>query len=241
MPPLVDVDPVSAILTVTSDRNILDEIKAKYTEDEFCKWLSSTSMAGWHVYNGLCYIGDRLLIPHVGNLRENLFQLAHDCLGHFGADKLYASLRDTYYWLNMCRNLEQVYIPSCIDCLQNKSHTTQLPGPLHPLPVPDECGVSVAMDFIGPLPTDKNYDCILTITDRLNSDIRIIPTKTTITAEQLAEIFFDNWYCENGLPSDIICNQDKLFISQFWKVLTKLTGVKLKMLSAYQPMGPVNG
>jgi hypothetical protein len=235
IPPLVDVDPVSVILTVTSDHDILNEIKAGYTEDEFCKWVSSTSMAGWCVSNSLWYIGDHLLIPCIGNLRENLFQLAHDCLGHFRADKSYASLRDTYYWPNMHRDLEQAYIPSCVDCLQNKSCTTRPPGPLHPLPAPDEHGVSVATDFIGPLPTDKNYDCILTITDSLNSDICVIPAKTTITAEQLAEIFFDSWYCETGLPSDIVCDWDKLFISQFWKALTKLTGVKLKMLSAYHP------
>ena len=53
------------------------------------------------VSNGLWYIGDRLLIPRVTTLRETLFHLAHDTLGHFGADKSYASLRDVYYWPNM--------------------------------------------------------------------------------------------------------------------------------------------
>ena len=106
------------------------------------------------------------------------------------------------------------------------------PGPLHSLPVPDQRGSSIAMDFIGPLPTDEGYDCILTITDRLGSDIRIIPTKTTITAEELTVTFFDTWYCENGLLNDIVCDRDKIFVSRFWKVLTKLTGVKLKMSQA---------
>jgi hypothetical protein len=93
----------------------------------------------------------------------------------------------------------------------------------------------MAMDFVGPLPVDKNYDCILTITDRLGADIRIIPTQCDITAEDLAVVFFDNWYCENGLPNSIVCDRDKLFVSRFWKALTKLTGVKLKMSSAYHP------
>jgi hypothetical protein len=91
------------------------------------------------------------------------------------------------------------------------------------------------MDFIGPLPTDKGYNCILTITDRLGSDIQIVPTKTTITAKELAVTFFNTWYCENGLPNNIVCDCDKIFVSRFWKVLMKLTGVKLKMLSAYHP------
>jgi len=91
------------------------------------------------------------------------------------------------------------------------------------------------MDFVGPLPLDNNFDCLLTITDRLGADICIVPTKTDLTAEELAVVFFDNWYCENGLPTSIVCDHDKLFISHFWKALTKLTGVTLKMSSTYHP------
>jgi hypothetical protein len=92
------------------------------------------------------------------------------------------------------------------------------------------------MDFIGPLPVDDGYDCILTITDRLGgSDLRIIPTKTTLKAEELAILFFDHWYCENGLPLEIVSDRDKLFLSKFWTALQALTGVKLKLSTAYHP------
>ena len=174
-------------------------------------------MKGLQQINGLWYIGDRLLIPCVTDVCENLFRLAHDTLGHFGADKSYASLRDTYYWPNMHRDLEQAYIPSCVDCLQNKSWTTKVAGPLHPLPVPDHRASSIAMDFIGPLPIDDNADCILSITDRLGADIRIIPTKINITAEDLTLLFFDNWYCENSLLDNIACDRDKLLYPNFGK------------------------
>jgi hypothetical protein len=56
-----------------------------------------------------------------------------------------------------------------------------------------------------------------------------------ITAPELATLFFDHWYCKNGLPLEIISDCDKLFISQFWKSLHKLTGVKVKMSTAYHP------
>jgi hypothetical protein len=91
------------------------------------------------------------------------------------------------------------------------------------------------MDFIGPLPLDEGYNCILSMTDRLNSDFRIIPTRIDISAEDLAVLFFNNWYCENGLPLEIISDRDKLFVSAFWRALHKLTGVKLKLSSAYHP------
>ena len=73
------------------------------------------------------------------------------------------------------------------------------------------------------------------MTDQLRSDIQIIPTRTDITAENLALIFFNHWYCKNSLPKDIISDRDKLFISKFWRTLHKLTRVKLKLSSSYHP------
>lgn len=156
-------------------------------------------------------------------------------LGHFGAEKSYETLRHSYYWPNMRKHLETAYVPSCPDCQRNKSRTNKPFGPLHPLPIPEQRGDSFAIDFIGPLPKDKGFDSIITITDRLNSDIQIIPTTVNLTAEKLANLFFDKWYCENGLPLEIISDRDKLFISRFWTHLHKLTGVQIKMSTAYHP------
>lgn len=72
---------------------------------------------------------------------------------------------DAFYWPNMQRDLQEAYVPGCTDCQHNKSTTIRPVGPLHPLPVPDEHGASVAMDFVGPLPVDNGFDYILTITD----------------------------------------------------------------------------
>ena len=91
------------------------------------------------------------------------------------------------------------------------------------------------MDFIGPLPWENSFDCILTITDQLGSNIWIIPTTCSLTVQGLANLFFKEWYCENGLPLEIISDCDKLFISQFWQSLHQLTGVKLKLSSSSHP------
>lgn len=91
----------------------------------------------------------------------------------------------------MQKDLEDGYIPFCAECLQNKSSTTRPMGPLHPLLVPDERCKSIGMDFIGPLPMDDGSNCILTITDRLSSDVHIIPTLFDLIVEKLAVLFFD--------------------------------------------------
>ena len=111
---------------------------------------------------------------------------------------------------------------------------TKLAGPLHPLPVPEDRGTSVTMDFISLLPEDEGKNCILTLTDQLGgADIQLIPTRTDIDAEDLASLFFDHWYCENRLPLDIISDHNKLFMSKFWKALHILMGVKLKMSTSF--------
>ena len=91
------------------------------------------------------------------------------------------------------------------------------------------------MDFVGPLPVDEGFNCLLTVTDRLNSDYRFIPTTTDASAEDTALLFFKEWYCENGLPLTIISDRDKLFTSRFWAHLCLLTGIAHKCSSAYHP------
>ena len=235
---LVDTNvPSVARSTLAVDNQFLLDIQQGYLNDPWCKKFISASkgMPELKIKDGLWFLGTRLIIPGGCGARERIFQLTHDSLGHFGFFKSYENIRHSYFWPGMRKDLEEGYIPSCAECLRNKSSTSKPSGPLHPLPIPDERCESVSMDFIGPLPPDNGFDCILTMTDRLNSDVRIIPTKTTLTAEELAVLFFDNWYCENGLPIDIISDRDKLFISRFWRHLMLLTGIKHKYSSSFHP------
>ena len=135
----------------------------------------------------------------------------------------------------MHRDLEKSYIPLCADCLHNKSNTRKPIRPLHPSSILDDQGNRVALDFIGPLPLNDSFNCVLSMTDWLGSDIWIVLTWVDLNAEELALLFFNHWYCENSLPKEIISDHDKLFVSKFWTALHRLTGVKLKLSSAYHP------
>ena len=115
-PHVVWVSGVNATMSLSTDGSVLQAIKDGYKSDPFCDRLSKTSTPGTTFINNLWYVGNCLLIPKVGELQENLFHLAHDTLGHFGADKAYAVLCDSYYWLNMRHDLEKSYIPSCEEC-----------------------------------------------------------------------------------------------------------------------------
>lgn len=222
---------------ITLDPKLVSEVVAGYTSDPWCQKLLSASrgVENLIIRNGLWFLSGRLIILANCALRTVVFQTAHDALGHFGFAKTYGAIRDSYFWPNMRKDLEESYIPGCADCQRNKAGTTKPAGPLHPLPIPDARCESVALDFIGPLPEDDGYNMILTMTDRLGSDVRIVPVRSDITAKQLAVIFFDEWYCENGLPLNIVSDRDKLFLSNFWKELCKLVGIETAMSSAYHP------
>jgi hypothetical protein len=191
------------------------------------------SLPGLELQNGLLYLNNRLVIPRAAHLRETIFCLAHDDLGHFGLDKSYAAIRESYYWPNMRRDLEDSYIPGCPDCARNKSRTTKPPGPLHPLPIPDHRGDSVAIDFIGPLPPEQGFNGIMTMTDRLGADIHLVPCHMNMKASKIANLFFDHWYCENGLPLNIVSDRDKWFTGKFWRALHRMTGIRLKMSTSF--------
>jgi hypothetical protein len=240
--PRRDCIPIAAgMLKISADQEFLRRITAAYDTDDFTKQLeagiASGSIPGVRRSpdQNLVYIGDRLVIPKDAEVRELLYHLAHDSLGHFGFTKSYEALRNSFYWPNMRRDLEEAYIPSCVQCQRNKSRTKKPVGPLHPLPVPDGRFENVALDFIGPLPMDAGFDMILTMTDLMGADVQIAAVHSDDTAEQTALVLFNHWYCENGLMTSLISDRDKAFTSKLWEALHKLTGVKLKMSTSYHP------
>jgi hypothetical protein len=108
----------NAILSISADKSFLQTIHEGYKHDDFCKKLSTvdSSIPGICWENELWYLRDCLVIPRFGTLCKDLFCLAHDSLGHFGAKKSYASIRDCYYWPNICKDLENAYVLACAEC-----------------------------------------------------------------------------------------------------------------------------
>ena len=92
---------IGVVLSISMDQSVLKTIKNGYETDDFCLHLAQNATPGAHLINGLWYIGDCLVIPRTGDICENLFHLAHDTLGNFGADKCYMSLCDAYCWQNI--------------------------------------------------------------------------------------------------------------------------------------------
>ena len=92
------------------------------------------------------------------------------------------------------------------------------------------------MDFVIHLPiTKKGHDAILTVVDRMSKMVHLIPTKTTVTAVQTAQLFYDHVWKLHGVPKDIVSDRDSRFTGHFWTELLRLIGTKQNMSTSFHP------
>lgn len=76
---------------------------------------------------------------------------------------------------------------------------------------------------------------ILIIVDRLSKQGHFIGLGSHFTAPQVADLFVREIVRLHGIPTSLISDRDPIFMSQFWRELSRLQGTKLAMSSAYHP------
>lgn len=113
------------------------------------------------------------------------------------------------------------FVKECAICQKNKAEHTPYPGLLQPLPAPDLARSHITIDFMEGLPKSKDKDVILIVVDRLTKYAHFISLKHPYTIQQVAKLFSDHIFKLRGLPSVIVTNRDRIFISQLWQELFK--------------------
>ena len=154
---------------------------------------------------------------------EFKLKLLHDYystpnMGPLGIIKTINRILPKFYWKNMRSDILR-NVRSC-RCQRTKSANQKPLGLLKPLEAPESKWTEITMDFITPLPASSRRNTgILTVMDRLSKMIRIIQTEPNTDALKTAQLFKDYIYRNRGLPSNIICDRDSIFMSKFWKGL----------------------
>lgn len=74
---------------------------------------------------------------------------------------------------------------------------------------------------------------IWVIIDRLTKYGHFIALKHPFSAAQLAQVFISHIYKLHGLPSTIVSDKDKIYISLFWQSIFRMVGTKFQMSTAY--------
>jgi len=221
--------------------DILDDIKAIYQTDDFCKKVLENPSN----YKNQCLsVRDELImknntqvfVPDSRTIKHKLMKEAHS--GHFHIQKTLELLSRNWYWPAMATDVKQ-HIEKCKRCQINKTSTTRPYGLLQPHSIPDQPWQVISMDFITHLPEFEHngltYDSILTVTCKLTKMVHLIPLNTTASASEVAKLFFQNVVRIHGLPLLIISDRDVKFTSNFWKSLFKSFNTQLMFSSSYHP------
>src|SRR5207247_5024946 len=121
-----------------------------------------------------------------------------------GSNKMYQDLKQRFWWTRMKREIAR-YIAECDVCQRVKADHLKSAGQLQPLEIPSWKWEDIHMDFVVGLPrTQKGYDSIWVIVDRLTKIAHFIPVKTIYQAKTIyqvktyAELYISRIVCLYG-------------------------------------------
>jgi len=239
-------DLLTAVTTVHTLGDFLATLKSSYGNDDesttILKAVQDGTSPGYTLKDGLILRSENeqqllYIPPSAASLRKQLLAEHHDSAlaGHLGQDKTLACLSRNFWWPTMRQDVRD-YIRTCPCCQVNKSRNRPPGGLLQPLPIPEVKWESTSMDFITKLPTTADgCDAIMAVVERLSKMVHLIPTRTTATAPEIAELYFNYVTKLHGLQKSIISDRDSKFTSRFWEELTKLWDTRLGRSTAYHP------
>jgi IS30 family transposase len=148
---------------------------------------------------------------------------------------MYLDLKEKYWWVGLKRDVAE-YVAVCDTCQRVKAEHQRPAGLLQPMKISEWKWKEVGMDFIVGLPrTQKGYDSIWVIVDRLTKVVHFIPVKTNYTGVQLATLYMEKIVCLYGVPKKIVSDRGTQFTSHFWQTVHESLGTKLNFSTAYHP------
>lgn len=220
----------------------METVVEGYQEDERTKSLlaelciSNTNAKGFSLSDGVIRYKRRIWLGNHKEAHQAVLQALHSSGlgGHSGISATYNKIKALFAW-NGLKRMVQDYVSACQVCQQAKAEHTKPPGLLHPLLIPDQAWQIVSMDFIEGLPKSQSFDTILVVIDKFTKYGHFIPMKHPYTTLSVAQLFLNNVYKNHGMPNVIISDGDKVFTSNLWQELFKLTETTLNMSSAYHP------
>ena len=224
-------------LSFRDEEEILEEVRRRRQQlDDQIQAAVKTKNRQYKETNGIVEYNGLVCVPRNRTLRESILYAHHDTpvAGHPGRHKTLELIQRNWFWPNMRKDVNK-YVAACETCQRTKPRTGPLSGPLHPHDPPSEPWEVISVDLIGPLATANGFDAIMTVVDKLTKMVIAIPTTTTQTAEQTAQLFLDRVFSRFGLPKKIISDRGPQFVANFTTELYKMLGITGNPSTAYRP------
>lgn len=131
-----------------------------------------------------------------------------------------------------------MYVKGCHECQISKSPNRKEKGLMSPMPIPArpwEHWEVVTLDFVSGLPTVDDYNCILIAVDKYSKYVHLIPSKTTYSSQDVANIFFNRIIMLHGMPKQIISDRDSKFTSDLRRNVFHAFGTQLHFATTLHP------
>ncbi|XP_070036594.1 uncharacterized protein [Nicotiana tomentosiformis] len=96
----------------------------------------------------------------------------------------------------------------------------------------------INMDFVIGLPhTQRKFDSIWVIVDRLTKSAPFLPVRTTYSVEDYARLYIKEIVRLHGVPISIILDKWALFTSNFWRFFQKGLGTQVSPIKSVMRFG----
>jgi hypothetical protein len=120
---------------------------------------------------------------------------------------MYLDLKEKYWCYGLKRDVAE-YVALCDTCQKVKVEHQRPAGLLQPMKIPEWKWEEVGMDFIVGLPrTQRGYDSIWVIMDRLTKVAHFLPVKTTYKGARLVELYMERIVSLHGVPKKIVSDR----------------------------------
>lgn len=238
----VPLTPTSEVLSLSVAQPVwLQDLQDSYKQSESAQKLlielSLNQVQGkFSLFQGIIKYDNRIWLDHSLELQNQVMHAMHanPVGGHSGALVGYMRAKKIFYWSHMRRGIQE-FVANCTICQQAKTEKVPYPSLLQPLAVPDQTWHTVSMDFIEGLPKSAHYNCILVVVDKFSKYAHFLKLSHPFSALSIAKLYMEHVYKLHGMPKVIVSDRDKIFTSQLWQELFRLSGTELRMSSAYHP------
>ena len=169
----------------------------------------------WVDDKGVLWSDGRLVVPK--DLRNKILDEAHSSKLsiHPGSSKMYQDSKPCFWWTKMTKEIA-AYVARCDTCCGVKAIHLKPVGLLQPLLVLGWKWEEISIDFIvGLPPTQKGYNSIWVIVDRLTKSAHFIPVQSTYQPSDYAELYFSQIVRLHGVPRTIISDRGPQFTAHF--------------------------
>ncbi len=180
----------------------------------------------------------RLYIPPEASVQTELLKHHHDneLTEHFSIKWILELVSRKYYWPKLVKDVKK-YVFSCNICQRVKASRHHSYDEMQTLPHSNSLWEKVIMNMITGLSSSKCgnsvYDAILMIVDHYIKMTWYISISKTLTAMQLADIFFEKIVCRYRTLKEIVSDRGSIFTNSYWFEVCYQAKIKCRLNTVF--------